>query len=105
MVSVLGSCEGEDGGREEHGFVIGVCDQETDALVLDGRLGLVRCEHVNARHHDGEACKDVKNVHVGGGFRNDNATRLRLQRTVFLKDGSSGRIVGGRITVAAQRLL
>lgn len=75
MVSVLGSCKGEDGGGEEHCFVVGVCDQEADALVLDGGLGLGCREHVDARHHDGEACENVKNVHIGGG---DIAIRFRL---------------------------
>ena len=76
MVSVLGLCEGEDGRREEHGFVVGVCDQETDALVLDGRLGLGRCKHVQTRHHDGETCENVKDVHIGGGFGDNIAIRI-----------------------------
>lgn len=71
MVSVLGSCEGEDGRREEHGFVVGMRNQEADTLVLDGRLGSAGSEHVDARHHNGKAGKDVKNVHVGGGFSDE----------------------------------
>jgi hypothetical protein len=43
-------------------------NQETYTLVLDGRLSSAGSEHVDARHHNGKACKDMKNVHVGGRF-------------------------------------
>lgn len=68
MVSVLGSCEGEDGRGEEHGFVVGMRNQETNSLVLDCRLGSAGCEHVDAWHHNGEAGEDVKNVHICSRF-------------------------------------
>ena len=47
MVSCCGCCEGEEGGGEEHGFVVRVGDEEADALVGEGGVGGagdVRCE-------------------------------------------------------------
>ena len=42
MVPCFWGCKGEDGGREEHGFIVGVRDEEADAFAAEGGEGGAR---------------------------------------------------------------
>lgn len=82
MIAGVGSSEGEDCRGEEHGLVVGMGNEQTDALVL--QLREARAHHVGHVHVQGWGEDKASGGDVDGG-RHVGGRRGRIEGTESLE--------------------